>query len=150
MKKIPLILLLLASAAWAQTLTFTTLQDGNCGKGLGYCTLAVLDNATQVNGSITIDDRQPYGGTLSITSPEFTGSAHGAYSGFNANPNGTKQDYDGTGIYSGTGFTNLGASFTATGSFAFHAHYNGVCQGRGCPTVGWFFTIKAGSTVAVQ
>jgi hypothetical protein len=153
MKKVFFVILVMSMRLFAQTTitTLTTTQDGGGGKAL-YCTLAVTDENGGA-GQITLDNR--YTGTgplgnLSVSTLEANGSAHGTYSGLGGNPDGTKNAFDGVAQYDGTGYDAYGVPFSASGTFNYHAVFVYVCQGRGCPTYGWHYTVKAGSTVSVS
>jgi hypothetical protein len=153
MKKVFFVILVMSMRLFAQTTitTLTTTQDGGGGKAL-YCTLAVTDENGGA-GQITLDNR--YTGTgplgnLSVSTLEANGSAHGTYSGLGGNPDGTKNAFDGVAQYDGTGYDAYGVPFSTSGTFNYHAVFVYVCQGRGCPTYGWHYTVKAGSTVSVS
>jgi hypothetical protein len=153
MKKVILVILAMSLPLFAQTTitTVTTVQDGCGGKAL-YCTLAVTDENGGA-GQITLDNRVTATGplgNLSVSALEFSGSAHGTYSGITGNPDGTKNAFDGIATYSGTGYSPDGTPFSANGTFNYHAVFVFTCQGRGCPTYGWHYTVKAGSTVTIS
>jgi hypothetical protein len=142
---LPLILLLFSAFAAGQTATFTTSNDTNCQKDTLWCI-----DYTNPDGYINPDNRGDHG-NLTISSSEFTGTAYsGTYSGFTANPNGTRAQFDGVGSYTGAGAVN-GVSFQLNGTFPYHAYYVGTCSGRGCGgTLGWHYILKAGSTVTLN
>ena len=153
MKKALFMILAMSMPMFAQTTitTVTTVQDGCGGKAL-YCTLAVSDENGGA-GQITLDNRVngtgPLG-NLSVSALEFNGSAHGSYRGLGGNPDGSKNPFDGVARYSGTGYDASGMPFSASGTLNYHAVFVYVCQGRGCATYGWHYTVKAGSTVSVS
>jgi hypothetical protein len=140
-------LIILAGTALAST--YTTTANGCGAKNVGYCTLSVVDQNNQpftltldlrVNGTGPID-------TLAVSYP-YPGaklfSVHGTYSGFVANPNGTRQPYYGSGSF-------VSDDQTVNGTFSFYAYYVGTCSGRGCGgTLGWHFQILSGSTVTTE
>ena len=152
---LPLLLLALAISASAQTAIYTTTADGCGAKNLGYCQL----NATNESGArfrIVLDARYTASGPIN-TLTIFTQSnpytplltAHGAFSGFVANPNGTHAAYysapDKPGLF-------LSDDGTVGGTFPFYAYYVGTCSGRGCSgvVVGWHYRVLAGGTVMVE
>lgn len=153
MKKVFFVILVMSMPLFAQTTitSLTTTQDGCGGKAL-YCTLAVTDENGGA-GQITLDNRVtgtgPLG-NLSVTALEFNGSAHGSYTGLGGNPDGSKNAFDGVAQFSGNGYDTNGIPFSASGRFNYHAVFVYICQGRGCPTYGWHYTVKAGSTVSVS
>ena len=147
---LPLLLVALVTVASAQTTTYTTTTNGCGAKNLGYCRLSItaqsgqpfdliLDARYNAQGPInTLTVNQPYPGPTLF-------SVHGAFSGFVANPNGTKQAYYGAGSFDSD-------DGSVAGSFQFYAYYIGSCAGRGCygVTVGWHYSVLSGSTVTQQ
>jgi hypothetical protein len=153
MKKVIFVLLAMSMPLFAQTTitTVRTLQDG-CDQKSIYCTLAVMDE-NNAAGQILVDNRSTAQGPLgflTVSALEFSGTGRGTYTGFHGNPDGTKNPFDGTATYSGSGYDADGNPFTMSGTFYYHAHFVSTCSGRGCPNYGWHFTIKAGSTASVS
>ena len=129
------LMFLLAITASAQT-TYTTTSDGCGAKNLGYCTLPVN------GGTLTLDARvAPSGPINKLTLP--TGiQYHGTFSGFNPNPNGTRNPYYDVGSF-------VSDDHSVVGTFQFYAWYVGTCSGKGCGPVaiGWHFRVLQESTV---
>jgi hypothetical protein len=144
MKNLLLLLLATSMPLFAQTTTFTTTRDGCGGKALQYCTLPLVDG-TGTPEEIVIAN-SAYGARLTIqqgTYPNQTNivAVQGTYSGFVANPDGTRNSFYGVGAFESD-------DGKVTGSFQFYAYYASTCSGRGCGgTLGWHFRILTGSTV---
>jgi hypothetical protein len=147
-------LLLLIASAFAQmpaVTTLTTTQNGASQKAIDV-TLSAIDENGQ-HATIVIDNRVIGTGPLgnvTVSSLEFTGSAHGTLAGIIGNPNGTKQPFTSIASYIGFGYTPSGQRFTVYGALPYHAVFNFICQGRGCPTYGWHYSFDAGSIISVQ
>lgn len=141
-------LALMVAPSFCQTTTMTTVQNGPPTK-TNYVTLPAVDENGAV-GFVHLDNRVTGtgpSGYVSISSIGFTGTAKGSFTGFGPNPNGTHQPFAGQATYFGTGYTPDGRQFQIFGVFNYHAVYNNVNQGR-TPTVGWYYSIDAGSVAA--
>lgn len=148
-KFLPLAVLALASLAHAQT-TYTSTADSCGARGLGYCRLSVVDQASnpftvvldaryassgQINTLAIYDAANDYPPVLSV---------HGAYSGFSVNPDGTRHPFYGSGAF-------LSDDGTVQGTFLFYAYYVNVCSGRGCGgVIGWHYRVLIGSSTVTQ
>jgi hypothetical protein len=145
---LPLLLLALAIGASAQTTTYTTTKDGCGAKNLGYCRLDVTDQLNRPFVAVldALYNSQGPINTLTIETLPWPGStvlsAHGTFSGFVPNPNGTRQAYYGAGSF-------LSDDGTVEGTFQFYAYYIATCSGRACAgtVVGWHYRVLVGSTV---
>jgi len=136
------IILALAGSAFAQTTTLTTVQDACNGKVNQFCTLQVSANPDNGVTQLVIDNRNNFGNLYLGAWPN--NQVHGAYSGFVSNPDGTRNDFYGTGSF-------VSDDGTVNGTFNYRAHYVSTCSGRGCGgTLGWHYLILTGSTVEVQ
>jgi len=143
MKLISVIILALASSFASAQTTYTTTQDACSGKANQACFNIPVVDQNNFSGVISIDNRSvQYGGSLYL-GPFGVNGYHGVYAGFVANPDGTKNDFNGIGSFESD-------DTSVVGQFQFHAYYVKSCSGRGCgSTLGWHFRILAGSTVTV-
>lgn len=129
--------------AAAQT-TYTTTQDACAGKANQACFNIPVVDQNGFSGVVSIDNRSETSQYNFYLGPFGTNGYHGEYSGFVANPDGTKNEFNGVASYTSD-------DATLVSQFQFHAYYVKVCSGRGCGgTLGWHFRILAGSTVTVQ
>ncbi len=144
---LPLLFLVLVCSASAQTTTDTTTQDACGGKANQACYNIPAVNQNTVAGFISIDNRASSTFPLQYNfylGQYGTNGYHGTYSGFVANPNGTKNDFNGVATFESD-------DGSLAGTFQFHAYYVSVCSGRGCGgTLGWHYRILAGSTATVK
>lgn len=151
MKKHLLFLLLAMSMPLFAQTTYTTTTDGCGGKQYQYCLLPVINNQTGQPLSLVIDNRVgttgPLG-TLTVKDP-YPGTnlylqTHGTYSGFVANPDGSRNPFYGSASFDSD-------DGTVSGAFQYYAYYVATCSGRGCGgTLGWHYRINTGSTVTAQ
>ncbi len=139
---LPLLFLALVCSASAQT-TYTTTQDACGGKAVQHCRASVTDQTGQPfdlildTGVNTLQVNYPYPGSMVF-------SVHGAYTGFVANPDGTRNSFYGQASFESD-------DHTSSASFQFAAYYVSTCSGRGCGgTLGWHYRILMGSTVTTR
>jgi hypothetical protein len=138
----PLLFLALVCSASAQ-MTYTTTQDSCGGKALQFCQLPISETPSNGITSFTIDNRNGFG-YLYVGPFLSNDQVHGAYSGFVANPDGTRNPFYGAASF-------LSDDGKLTGSFLFYAYYVSTCSGRGCGgTLGWHYRILTGSTLNTQ
>ena len=148
----PLLFVALVCSASAQT-TFTTTYDVCGGKALQFCTLPVSSNLGSSITQIIIDNRAS-GGNLYLGAFILPDQVQGTYSGFVANPDGTRSPFNGVASFESTATTidsNGNVVPAVAGTFQFSAYYVSTCSGRGCGgTLGWHYRILAASTVTVK
>lgn len=148
MKKVAVaVLLLLVSAMAAQTATYTTTQDACGGKANQACYNIPTIDQNAVAGFISIDNRT--GTTVPIQFNFYLGQygtngMHGTYAGFVANPNESKDPFDGMAMF-------VSDDGRVHAQLQFHAYFIKTCSGRGCGgTLGWHYRILMGSQVIAQ
>src|SRR5215468_1286019 len=101
MKKHLLFLLLAMSMPLFAQTTLTTNQNGCGAKNIGYCRVSVDSSPASNFVAVTFDNRSS-GGGLQLNRADSYILFHGAYSGFDGNPDGSHNAYDGEGTYDGT------------------------------------------------
>lgn len=139
---LPLLFLALLCSANAQT-TYTTTQNVCGGKAYQYCQMPVSSDPASPVTSLIMDNRSG-AGNLYIGAFTASDQVNGVYSGFLANPDGSRSPF-----YGAASFESVDQ--TVTGSFLFYAYYVSTCSGRACGgTLGWHYHILAGSTVTVK
>jgi len=146
-KALPLLFLVLAMSLplFAQT-TYTTTQNSCGGKSNMYCSMTVTPNTPDGAGTVIIDSRGgvPDAGNLYVGAFIWRNQVPGVFTGFVANPNGTRTPFFGSASFE----SNDGR---VSAKFLFYAYYASTCSGRGCGgTIGWHYQIQMGSTVTVD
>jgi hypothetical protein len=129
--------LLLSLASFAQT-TYTTTANACSGKINQMCTLPVEDQ-NHVGSCVIIDNRSPSRiGYMDLSCTFGTNEHHGVYSGFTANPNGTRSPFYGVAHY-------VSDDGTIHATLNYYATYSTQRF-----ETGFHYQILVGSTIAVQ